>query len=89
MWPALRNEIRSYMSQCPSCAEMARSKAHQPPPEIPEEMLIIGTMDREGVDLFHLEGREDLIMVDHFSNYKWVKEMKKTHSQDVIKAMEA
>ena len=45
MWPALRNEIKSYVSQCPSCAEMARSKAHQPPPEVPEEMLIIGPMD--------------------------------------------
>ena len=32
MWSALKNEIRSYVSQCPSCAETARSKAHQPPP---------------------------------------------------------
>ena len=88
MWPALRNEIKSYVSQCPSCAEMARSKAHQPPPEVPEEMLIIGPMDRVGVDLFHLEGRDYLIMVDLFSNFKWVKEMKRTHSQDIIKAME-
>merc|ERR1711888_374310 len=88
MWPALRNEIRSYVSQCPSCAETARRKTHQPPPEIPEEMLIIGPMDQVGVDLFHLEGHDYLIMVDHFSNYKWVKEMKRTHSQDIIKAME-
>merc|ERR1711888_31244 len=54
MWPALRNEIKSYVTQCPSFAETARSKAHQPPPEIPEEMLVIGPMDRVGVDLFHM-----------------------------------
>ena len=40
------------------------------------------------MDLFHLEGHDYLIMVDHFSNYKCVKVMKKTHSQDVIKVME-
>ena len=54
MWPALRNEIKSYVSQCPSCAKTARSKAHQPPPEIPEEMLVIGPMDRVGVDTYSI-----------------------------------
>ena len=45
-------------------------------------------MDRVGVDLYHLEGRDYVIMVDIFSNFTWVKEMKRTHSQDIIKAME-
>ena len=68
-WPALKNKIKSYVSQRPSCAETARSKTHQPPPEIPEDMLITGTIDRLGVDLFHLEGKDYLIMVDIYSNY--------------------
>ena len=51
--------------------------------------MIMGPMDRLGVDLFHLEGKDFLIMVDMYSNYKWIKELKRTHAEDIIRAMEA
>ena len=40
------------------------------------------------MDLFYLEGKDYLVMVDLYSNYKWVKEMKRTHTEDIIRAME-
>ena len=51
-------------------------------------MLVLGPMDRLGVDICHLEGKDLLVMVDMFSNYKWVKELKRLHTEDVIKVME-
>ena len=49
----------------------------------------MGPMDRLGVDLFHYEGKDFLIMVDHYLNFKLVKELNRAHTEDVIKAMEA
>ena len=51
-------------------------------------MLVLGPMDRLGVNICHLEGKDLLVMVDMFSNYKWVKELKRLHTEDVIKVME-
>ena len=84
MWPALKSEIKIVVAQCPPCAETAKSKAHLPPPEVPEEMLVLRPMDRLGVDLCHLEGKDFMIMVNMISNFKWVKELKRTHTDSVI-----
>ena len=65
VWPAIKNEIKQYVRQCPACTETASSKTHQPPPQIPEEMLILGPMDRLGVDICHLEKKDLLYMVDN------------------------
>ena len=88
VWPAIRNEIKQYVKQCPACAETASSKTHQPPPQLPDEMLVLGPMDRLGVDICHLGSKDLLVMVDMYSNYKWVKELKKVSSEEVIKTME-
>ena len=64
VWPAIRNEIKQYVKQCPACAENASSKTHQPPPQLPEEMLVLGPMDRLGVDICHLGNKDLLVMVD-------------------------
>ena len=76
------------MKQCPACSETASSKTHQPPPQLPEEMLVLGPMDRLGIDICHLGNKNLLVMVDMYSNYKWVKELKKLSSEEVIRIME-
>ena len=68
MWPALKKEIKSFTQQCPACAETARSNPNQPPLEIPEEMIIMGTMDRMGVNLLHYKEKDFPVIVDHYSN---------------------
>ena len=62
----LKMKKRNFVVQCPPCAQTDKSKAHQPPPEVPEEMLVLRLMDRLGVDLCHQEGKDFLIMVDMF-----------------------
>ena len=52
-------------------------------------MTIMRSMDRLGVDMFNYEGKDFLITVNHYSNYKCLKELKKNHAEDVIRTIEA
>ena len=40
---------------------------------------------RVGADMFHFAGKEYLLAVDFFSGFKWVTEMKKLDTNEVIK----
>ena len=48
-------------------------------------MLEVGPMVRLGTDLFHHNGKDFLILVDFFSGFKWVAELKKLDSGEIIK----
>ena len=85
VWPGMHNQIKNYVKQCPTCNEFAKGKPLQPPQEIPETMMECGPMDRVGADLFHFAGKEYLVAVDFFSGYKWVTEMKRLDTNEVIK----
>ena len=50
-------------------------------------MLVLGPMDRLGVDICHLGTKGLLVMVNLYSNYKWVKELRGLHMENIIKAM--
>ena len=70
---------------------MRRDCQQQVPPATPavaEEMLVLGPMDWLGVNICHLGNKDLLVMVNMYSNYKWVKELKKLSSEEVIKTME-
>ena len=51
-------------------------------------MLVLGPMDSLGVDICHLGSKDLLVMVDMYRNFKWVKELKRLHTEGVIRAME-
>ena len=59
-----------------------------PPPDLPEEMLEMGPMDRLRTDLFHLGGKNYLVVVDLFSGFKWCSKLKLLDSSKVIAKME-
>ena len=51
-------------------------------------MLVLGPMDCLGVDICHLGNKDLLVMVDMYSNYKWVIQLKKLSVEEVIRVME-
>ena len=88
VWPDLKHAVQQYVAQCPQCNEHARGKPTQPTPDLPEAMLEVGPMDRLGTDLFHLNGKDYLILVDFFSGFKWCAELRKLDSAEIIKRLE-
>ena len=83
-WPGMGSEIKQMAEHCEPCAQMK--------PENPRETLIQhddgGVPFRKvGTDLFELEGRHYLVLVDYFTNLIEVDQLKLTTSQEVINKM--
>ena len=84
-WPGMRHSVQQYVQQCPQYAEFAKGKPLQPLQDIPDSMLEVGPIDRLGTYLFHHRGKDFLIFVDFFSGFKWVAELKRLDSGEIIK----
>ena len=86
--PRMPHSGQQYVAQCPQCAKHARGKPAQPPQDLPESMLEVGPMDHLGTDLFHLNGKDYLILLDFFSGFKWVAELRNLDTGEIIKKLE-
>ena len=76
-WPCMKNEIQMMIAQCPECLEHLPSQGLEPlRPLTPAT----APMDRVSVDFFDAIGKKYLLMVDQFSGYPLVAEMRSTTS---------
>ncbi len=85
-WPGMAAQIEDLVQKCGICAQ------HRP--NNPKEPLISHPptsrpWEKIGVDLCTCEDREYLIMVDYFSKYPEVKQLKDQTSKTVINKMKA
>ena len=84
-WPGMSTAIQSMIESCEDCQPL-RPSLHDdtlfhPPAEIP--------MHSVSCDLFACKGRDFLAMVDRYSYYIWVKELKRLGTDAVTTALDA
>ena len=84
-WLHIRNDIDSFIKQCHECQKSS---------VLPREPLITATLlchpwEKVASDLFHLNNSTYLIVVDYFSRYPEVIQLKSTTSANVIKALKS
>ncbi len=84
-WPGVSSQVAQMVQQCPECA-----KNSTPPKEplltspLPDfSWQVIGT------DLFELEGKQYLLIVDYFSRFPEVIQLKSTTSAAVISQLKS
>ena len=75
-WPGISNEIESMIQQCHTCAQRLTPRKE---PMIASELPQY-PWQKVGVDLFHLNGAEYLVLVDYFSRYPEVQKLTSTTS---------
>ena len=83
-WPGMQSDIRQAVKQCKICNEHKPEQARQP-------MISHPVPDRPwstiSADLFTLDGRSYLIVVDHYSDFWEVDELEETTSKDIIRKL--
>ena len=82
-WPGMSKEIENCVQKCETCARLLASKPKEPMMtyDVPErrwEML--------GADLFEYGGKTYIVIVDYYSLWPEVYQLKKTTAGDVIDA---
>lgn len=84
-WPGISRRINDFITQCPECCKMARPHKEPllptPLPDYPWQ--------KAGTDLFELKGATYLLVVDYFSRYPEVIQLKSTTSHRVINALKS
>ena len=84
-WPGLSQQMTDSIQRCPECAREARpSKEPLVPTPFPEY-----PWQQVATDLFTLGGSDYLVIVDYFSRYPEVIQMRSTTSQAMIKALKS
>ena len=82
-WPGVVHEIAQMVQSCSECAKEAENHKQPliatPLPEYPWQLV--------GSDLFELDKRQYLLMVDYFSRYPEVVQLTSTTSASVIAAL--
>ena len=84
-WPNISSQVTEMVKKCPKCAKMAIQRKEpmivSPLPEFPWKVI--------GTDLFELDKKHYLLVVDYFSRYPEVILLKSTTSASVIEALKA
>ena len=78
-WPGLSKQLKSYVEKCPECARDAKPSKE---PLIPTSLPAY-PWQKVATDLFHLDGKDYIVVVDYFSRFPEVKRLKSTTTQSV------
>jgi transposase InsO family protein len=82
-WPKIGADIGRFVSSCQTCLHWARDRAEPllstPLPDLPWQQV--------ATDLFELDGRHFIVVVDYYSRFFELTQLKSQTSDDVIKAM--
>ena len=83
-WPGMNQEIKEWIATCETCQENAISQAPQPmmPHLIPDRPWA-----KIGIDLFHHNNDNYLVMVCYFSNFFEIAKLGRTTAEPVIKKL--
>lgn len=80
-WPGMARDVKDVADHCEACQQMK--------PENQKETLMQHSdgeapWKKVGIDLFDLDGREYMVMVDYFTSFIEVDQLKGTTADDVI-----
>ena len=80
-WPTISKDIENMVSNCDPCLTFQRKNQHEPliNRELPNE-----NWENIAADLFYVDGKDFLLVVDMFSKYPELISLKNTTSSNVI-----
>jgi len=82
-WPGMKNAIVTKASNCSTCTEHQRSRTKAPlRSTLPSSAG--GPMQSMGTDLFQACGKQWIVLVDRFSGYCFIKQLRSTTSASII-----
>ena len=81
-WPAMNSDIKEAVTKCQVCAEYQASNPHQPlqTHKIPDR-----PWSRLAADLFTLQSKDYIVLVDYYSDFVEVSPLNATTSTAIIK----
>ena len=82
-WPRINAEVRDYVSKCSVCQTYQPEQCRE---ELQPHELPSRPWSKLGADIFELGSQQFLIMVDYWSSYFEVQELKRSTSASVIHA---
>jgi transposase InsO family protein len=80
-WPSMNSDIEEYISRCETCLQHRNNQPKEP--MIPHQ-LPMTPWSKVGTDLFEFQGKSYLILVDYYSNFIEVEELKTQTSREVM-----
>jgi hypothetical protein len=85
-WPGINRDIETLISKCDTCQRHRYKQAKEPMliPEMPTE-----PWQKVGTDLFHVNGKDFLLVMDYHSNYPEVAQLNSTSASAVITRMKS
>ena len=81
-WPGMSSEITEMISRCSTCLEFRRKHQREPMQPLPPTTE---AWTRVGTDLFTMQGKDYLLVVDYYTNYPEISLLPDTTSSTVIK----
>ena len=83
-WPGMSKDIELVVSRCSVCEETS--------PALPREKLMVHEIlgkpwEKVGMDLFRVQGRDFLIIVDYLTDYFEISELMDTSASAVVQAV--
>lgn len=80
-WPGMSRDIENYISNCQACAMYARSNKKEPlmQHEVPQRIW-----QKVALDIFEHKNENYLVMVDYFSKFFEIAQLKNLTSQSII-----
>lgn len=80
-WPGLNKDIDKLISRCETCQKYRNKQAKEPMTvtDVPTT-----PWHKVGMDLFHLKGKDYLVVIDYYSNYPEMALLSSTSSSCVI-----
>ena len=82
-WPNVTAQVEAMCQTCSTCnLHQEKKKESLIPLSTPDEVW-----ERVGTDLFHMNQKDYIVIVDYGSKWLEVKELKKTSSSEIIKAL--
>ena len=82
-WPGISKQLDTYIKRCPECARDAKQSKE---PLIPTPLPAY-PWQKVATDLFHLDGKDYIVLVDYFSRFPEVKRLQTTTTQSVVNTL--
>ena len=84
-WPGMSKDIDDMVADCVACQSLRPSK---PQATVQQASPATFPMEALGADLFHCDGKNWLVVIDRYSGYPFVAEMRSTSATAVLEKLD-
>ena len=88
-WPSMLQDIRNVTETCEACITNNPSRMKEPMITMLEKPLNqIEPLEQVSIDLFHLNGKDYILMVDRASSKPWVRKLRSQRSEEIVEKLD-